>query len=364
MDALHHLMLRCFIAKETGKGTRANQPTATSDEENADAGAEKADTNGPADKAPEAADAKHDKATAPETGTERENGPAIEKDPEREAKMPSNVVEKGIIYFFTRGRVDVEEPQGIQDLMRTYFVLRPLPKDAKLGQGPIPESDNNRLAVLPKKVLPKSNKDRFLAFVEKGGVSVEVLKEEFFPGAEYETKKVGSRQVPPVTPIGEGVYAITATGRTSHLAYILTIPREIDQVQLDIGLREKGSFIVSVKNPTKKGPTYAQLPQGPEYPIEILEEFGDLRWIPVHNSQYLNYANAQFLLIGEGEDRFSKALEPTDKDRQEGKETAEEELEKLEDEDQIHVEQMDGDAAVFQDLHIDRSEYPDVLTTW
>jgi uroporphyrinogen-III synthase len=342
-------MLRYFIARKKDKGHHVNKPVATNKEENANVSIERTDINGATNEPSEAVQG---------------NSPGIERDPERKAQIPRHIIEKGIIYFFIRSRVNVENPQGVQDLQRTYFILRPLSKDAKLGHGPIPESNKNRLAVLPKKVFPKSSKDRFLAFVEKGGVSMKTLKEEFFPGTEYETKTAGTRQTPPVVPLGEGVYVITAMGRTSYLTYILTIPREIGQVQSDIGLQEKDSFIIGVKNPTKKGPTYAQLPRGPEYPKEMLEEFHDLRWIPVHKAEYLNYANAQFLLIGKGGDRLNKALEPNNKDKEDGKETAEEELKKLEGEDLIRVEQMDGDAAIFEDLHIDKRNYPDVLTTW
>jgi hypothetical protein len=46
--------------------------------------------------------------------------------------------------------------------------------------------------------------------------------------------------------------ATTSTGRISKRPYILTIPGEIGRVQSDIGLREKGNFIMGVKNPTKK----------------------------------------------------------------------------------------------------------------
>ena len=64
--------------------------------------------------------------------------------------------------------------------------------------------------------------------------------------------------------------------------------------------------------------------------------------------------------IVEGEDRFSKALEPTDKARRVArrvarrrqKEMAEEEFAKSEDENRIRVERMDGDGAVLEDLLI------------
>ena len=71
-----------------------------------------------------------------------------------------------------------------------------------------------------------------------------------------------------MTPVAEGIYAITTTGRESHLAYILTIPQQITGVQEDIGLREKGSFIVSVRNPQYEAPAQASLPQKPDFSKE------------------------------------------------------------------------------------------------
>ena len=116
------------------------------------------------------------------------DGEAVEETNEREQAMPSNILEKGIIYFFARGRVGVEDPDSVQDLARSFFVLRPLPEGAKLTDGAIQDVGNNRLVALPKKVWPKSGKDRFMAFVEKGKTSMETLKEDFFQGSEYNTK--------------------------------------------------------------------------------------------------------------------------------------------------------------------------------
>jgi hypothetical protein len=77
------------------------------------------------------------------------------KSPEREKQVASNIIEKGIIYFFTRGRVGIEDPESVQDLQRTYFVMRPIPTGAKLGDAAIPDTEQNRLVALPKKVFPK-----------------------------------------------------------------------------------------------------------------------------------------------------------------------------------------------------------------
>ncbi|KAF2173432.1 hypothetical protein M409DRAFT_61843 [Zasmidium cellare ATCC 36951] len=301
-----------------------------------------------------------------ETANGDTKGTAVKEDKQREKAQPSNILEKGIIYFFTRGRVGVDDPDSVQNLQRTFFVLRPLPDGAKLTEGAIQDVGNNRLIALPKKVFPKSGKDRFMAFVEKGKTSMDELKESFFTGSEYSTKTTGTRHTPEVTPLGEGVYAMTSTGEgrtTTHLAYMLTIPMEIGEVQKDVGIADKGSFVLSLKNPEASGPANAQLPQKPEFPKEFIDEFQGRGWMPIE-PKHLDYANAQMLLIGESFDSGS-ALEANPNDeKKEEKEVPQEELEKLEEEDEHRIENLKGDDTIFEDLGISSKEYPKVKSTW
>ncbi|CAI6334635.1 unnamed protein product [Periconia digitata] len=285
---------------------------------------------------------------------------AIQESSQRENQLSSNILEKGLVYFFTRNRVNVEEADSVDDLQRTFFVLRPLPPGTKLGEGTLPDLENNRLLALPKKVFPKSQNDRFMAFVEKAPTTIQDLKENFFGGSEYETKTSGSRRVDPVTPVAEGVYAITRTEDTStHLAYSITIPSVMGEVQEDLGLRSQGSFIISLKNPKRPGPANTNLPQRPEFPEEFIEAFRGLAWVKVQ-PEYLDYANAQILLIGEN---LQSAFEPSKKDEKHGKEGPQVELERLENEDELRVEHLSGDDSVFDDLRISKADYPNVPTT-
>ncbi|KAF2659484.1 tetrapyrrole biosynthesis, uroporphyrinogen III synthase [Lophiostoma macrostomum CBS 122681] len=308
---------------------------------------------------------KNDGATEQESKDKDDSGAdagdTIEESSQREKNLASNILEKGIIYFLARNRVGVEDADSVGDLQRTYFVLRPLPTGAKLGDGAIPDLENNRLFALPKKVLPKSHTDRFMAFVEKANTTIQDLKENFFQGSEYETKTVGTRKNEAATVVGEGVYAITRTeDRSTHLAYAITIPTELGEVQDDLGLRSQGSFVISVKNPERPGPASARLPQAPEFPKEVVEEFRGLAWAEV-KPKYLDYANCQILLIGEHTD---KAVEPTTKDKKHDKETPKQELEQLEHEDELRVEHLNGNDTVFDDLNLSKKEYASVPTTW
>ena len=266
---------------------------------------------------------------------------AVETSSQREDATPSSILEKGIIYFFFRGRVGVDEPTKVADIARSYIVLRPLPHGAKLGEGPIGDEKKNRLLALPKKVLPKSPKDRFMVFVEKANTSLDEIKQSL-SSSDYTTQTVGARHTPAATPIGEGVYAITQTGRNTHLAYILTIPTEVEAVQKDIGLSQRGSYHTSAKNPESKAPANASLPQGANYPKEIIDEFHGRGWMPLE-PKLLDYENTQFLIIGHGENALEKAAQPEREDGEKPEsETPLEEVEKLEHEDELRVQHLDG----------------------
>lgn len=122
---------------------------------------------------------------------------------------------------------------------------------------------------------------------------------------------------------------------------MLTIPSEVGEVQRDLGLSKKGSFVLSLKNPESSGPANAQLPQGADYPKDIMDEFRGRNWMPAE-PKHVNYAMAQVLLIGEDFDSSSN-LDPAPKDEKNGeKETPQEELEKLEGEDEHRVERLRG----------------------
>jgi hypothetical protein len=241
-----------------------------------------------------------------------------------------------------------------------------LPASTSLGSGAIPDLKNARLIALPKKVLPKSGRDKFMMFVEKAGASISELK-DVMQGSSYDTATVGTRQSPAMTPVGEGVYALThldGGGRgTSHLAYMLTLPEEVGEIQQSMGLAKQGSFTLSTKNPQQQGPANASLPQGPEWPKEVQDDFGGLRWLPA-KPQHLEYANVQVLVIGEGDEgELGQSVAEAGKEEQ-GKETVKEELEQLEGEDHERVEGLKGSEAVWSDLKLSRDEYPKLQTSW
>ncbi|KAJ3962813.1 hypothetical protein N0V92_000501 [Colletotrichum tropicale] len=353
-------------AAEESKSEEKNE--ADKKKETASANDSKAEAKNETEDKKEVTDAKDKEETTEEPKADEKpaakesNGDTAEI-PHADKKVPSNVLEKGIIYFFIRARVNLDEAEEVDDIARSYLILRPIAPDSKLGDGPIGDAGNTRLIALPKKVFPESGRDRFMMFVEKAGASFTELKEQFLSGDQNETK-AGTSQVPAATPVGEGVYVITTTGRESHLAYMLTLPSNIGEVQEELGLKEQGSFILSTKNPNKSGPANASLPENPDYPEKINKEFRDLRWMPT-KPEHLDYANAQILLIGESSG-IKKATEPRKKDAKEGNEEPEKVLEQIEDEDTKRMENLaeDDSGAIFADLQARAKDYPKLQTTF
>ncbi|RMJ25109.1 hypothetical protein PHISP_04008 [Aspergillus sp. HF37] len=284
---------------------------------------------------------------------------------EREDVVSSNIIEKGIIYFFYRPRVNVQEAHGVGEVARSFLVLRPTPRGAILDhtQGPLDAGSTCRLLVLPKKKFPASSKERDMGFVEKAGKSMKELDESFIAGREYETSTRGERTVQEAKPYAEGVYAIISEMRSSHLVYILTVPAEIGDIQKDFGLRDRGSWIVQSKNPKFPGPPYARLPKDPEYPEHVKEQFADLRWVPT-KPELIDYPNAQFLMIGSSQDDLGRAASAEPREKKPEEEQPKQELEQMEAENESRVDALKGDHTVYEDLGLDAKNYPKVPSTW
>ena len=205
-----------------------------------------------------------------------------------DSKYAHQILEKGNIYFFYRARVGVDHPKSAAEIARSFIVLRP---DAD-------EKKDCRLIALPKKKLPRSGHDRFMAILLNAHVSYDEL--HLFLGADVEGDGEESNKVS--VAFGEGVYALvsTAGGRESHLVYSLTVPSELGQVQHELGLgSKKGCFIVSTKNPEFPMPINAKMVHGgPEYSDDIKAGFHGRRWAPLQ-PQHLEYDSTYLLLIGE-----------------------------------------------------------------
>ncbi|SPO07408.1 uncharacterized protein DNG_10102 [Cephalotrichum gorgonifer] len=267
--------------------------------------------------------------------------PEEERNTEEATPIPGSetvtILEKGLIYFFTRPRVSVSDPKSLEDIARSFFVLRPADAEKK------PRDDGPcRLCIVPKKILPTTGRQRWIGFVDKANEPYYKAVGEDMAGSEYETKTLGQRHAPEAIAAGEGIYALTRSKRATNLVYMLTEPKELGEVQRELGLKNRGYYTISTRNPVYPAPKGMGLPESPKYPQVIMDDFESLRWIPTQ-PRHLEYENTQFLLIGHTSS-IEKAF------RGDGKEVKDS---TPEDEITIKEELLEGDEDLLYDIKED-----------
>ncbi|UEM20048.1 hypothetical protein JL100_023685 [Skermanella mucosa] len=215
---------------------------------------------------------------------------------EKKSRRPAEIIERGNIYFFYRPKVHGEgEPEesagGIGDLERFHMVLRP---DGVA---------RFRLMTVGRKRLPDvEDHERNWGFVDLVAKRATEITSELGE-QHYRTKTRGERVRPAARLAGEGVYVLARTGHSLHLAYALELPEKPGPVQRELNILAEGSFALSVKNPEKGSPAAAGLDEEREadYPDKLQEEFRGRRFA-TEDTRLLDYAGAEFILVGAGRD--------------------------------------------------------------
>ncbi|KAI8093070.1 uncharacterized protein BX664DRAFT_328853 [Halteromyces radiatus] len=211
-------------------------------------------------------------------------------------------MENGHIYFLFRPKIDVEDPESIQDVQHTYIILKPSFTKATKH----PEKRQPTMIIVGAKKLPSAKRhDRYWGFVAASSKDMNGLVNDFKESTHY-TKTRGERTVPAARILGEGVYSISKRGRNSYLAYILKTPDEPTQVQNAFHLEKEASMIFTIKNPTKppktstsETATQTSDQKQPNFPSWLQEEFNDKRFIGMtETTLFLNYPSTQVILIG------------------------------------------------------------------
>ncbi|PWA94782.1 hypothetical protein CTI12_AA056190 [Artemisia annua] len=236
---------------------------------------------------------------------------------EDEVNTPDvEIQEKGEIYFFYRPKVEKEEAHSYDDVQRMYIVLRPEsgeksievkqedpPDTSQGGQGAekvnIEKEPLLRFIVMGQKSLPDPTSKKkgrpHWGFVEFVTTNIQDIKDAL-KGEEYETKTRGHRHNPPARALGEGVYRILRHQHKkdkkmhTHLIYKLEFPSaEGDaaehQPQEALNVEREASFLIQIKNPTKKGRNEfrgLKRKRKPVFPKHLQERFGKLPSDNIH----------------------------------------------------------------------------------
>jgi hypothetical protein len=236
--------------------------------------------------------------------------------PEEQHADDSEILEKGLVYFFYRPKVGVEEVHGPEDVQKLYILMWPgaesIKRDEKeMGhtEGKLGADHPERLIILGKKKLPEvhgKRHERFWGFVDKVSKRIEDLDKQL-GSVTYTTKTRGERHVEGARPIGEGVYALVKHHGTTHLAYVLELPEEPTGIQKAFNIAKEGSYVISVKNPDAPGVSFMRKEKKAEYPEELKKYFvgktgTQLRFTTNVHPTLLDYEGTEILFISASDD--------------------------------------------------------------
>ena len=198
------------------------------------------------------------------------------------------IIEEGIIYFFFRPKVGLDQVESFADIQRTYLILKP--KSVNVV----------RILSVPRKKVFDTPSNKFVGIV--GDVGEENIVADDLGRQTYETAKSGHRVQGAARPFAEGVYALVHEEKSTHLAYKLTYPQEMTDTEKEFGLiKDTGSFNVSVRNPLRET-THGAPEDKAKYPEELQSKFSGKAWTPITDARFLDYKGGVVLFIGERHD--------------------------------------------------------------
>lgn len=189
-----------------------------------------------------------------------------------DAASDHKVLQTGFVHFYTRGRVNIDNPTDRDEVARLYMVLEPAsPASARQSSSSSSsKGENCCMLLVPKKTLPRKPGDRWIAFVDAPETSLAALQKTLSFSEEHETKTAGLQHTPKAHRLGRGVYAITAGEKETMFGYALTEPAGMGSEHNEADLNTSETFIVSTRNPQFAAPKSAQLPNSPKYPKEYV----------------------------------------------------------------------------------------------
>jgi hypothetical protein len=116
------------------------------------------------------------------------------------------------------------------------------------------------------------------------------------------------RTQPAARATGDGAYVVARHNTHTHLAYALDAPEAEDQredrLRRDLNIEPVASFIATVLNPAARVPARLArvATREPDLPPELMERFGDRRFVPLEPPELLDHAGIHLVLIGAARD--------------------------------------------------------------
>lgn len=195
------------------------------------------------------------------------------------------ILGKGDLYAFYRPKVEERSPSGPSDIQRFFLIL-------KFGQS------HYTLLALGKKRMPVEATHRLeYAFVENVAESQQGFH-QWLEEKNYDTATQGKRHLPSARALAEGKFILFQHRNVAHFAYELQT-QTMGPIQNDVDLVPKANYVISIKNPHHEGGKGLPPEERAKYPQKLQEAFGDYKFMPLRDLDYLRYRGAELLLIDE-----------------------------------------------------------------
>jgi hypothetical protein len=198
--------------------------------------------------------------------------------PNKADREKARALEHGDIFFFYHPKATVETVRGPGDVAGLHMILHPVNENLY------------RYAALDLKGLYSGQRPTsWWATLEAVEERVEAIRH----------KLLETHPLPPARPCGEGVYTIARHADHTHLAYALELPETPGEVLGALGIvQRKANPFLAVLNPLHMEGAAEASPEIvlPEYPPDLLAQFGDERLHAADPVKLLNYEGAEFLV--------------------------------------------------------------------
>lgn len=218
----------------------------------------------------------------------------------RREEQQGRLLERGAIEFRYRPRVEMENPEGIQDVQRLLVVL-------------CPEGRRRyRVFAIGRKRLPRNAaRERFWGFVDLVLDSPQDLKAAL-AAQTYGTKTRGMRHLPAARPAARGQYTVSQHNGHTHLRWQVTTINQDDDVVRELDIEKSGDLIVTVANPDPAAWGLAEAPPlqfelfddaelhvtvPTPFPPSLQSKFGDRRFIQLETTELIDHPGAELVFI-------------------------------------------------------------------
>ena len=202
-------------------------------------------------------------------------------------KKDLTILQKGIIYFLYRPKIQTTHVESLQDVQRLYLILKPV-------------DDSKYIKIISaKKQLPYEQDTPHFAVVDLVTSDKNELNKNI--GEEvYYTNTRGKRVQAKVRILGEGKYLIVLHKKHTHLVYQLVEPQVLKKPQKSVKITTEGSLIITVKNPVIKTKNLGLTAKKKVvFPEKLQNKFNNKKFIPVTSPDFLKYEGTEILLIGQ-----------------------------------------------------------------